>query len=132
VNGFDTQRPGVKVLTRVLALAVGVGLAFIPVFLVLFTDKGGTGDYVVSLALVLGVYLLFGAAFGGLGFRTGAGWTPWLALPGVLIAAWLSRDEGPLWFSASVVAAIVLGAWGGTVLGATLRLRRQKTTASAR
>jgi len=132
VNGFDTQRPGVKALTRVFALAVGIALAFIPVFLVLFTDKGGTGDYVLSLALVAGVYLLVGAAFGGLGFRTGAGWTPWLALPGVLIAAWLSRDEGPLWFSASVVAAVVLGAWGGTVLGAMLRLRGKKATSPRR
>jgi hypothetical protein len=120
------------ILSRVLAVLVGLVWGVFVAFNVVFSDVFGVRGMLGAIAYVLVAYFGLGLAFGAVGPKTGWKWTWWLAPPGVILAGLTLSDAPrnmayPLGVIASVIAATLAGSW----LGSYVRMRFRRPDASA-
>jgi len=103
-------------------LVVGLVLAVIPVFDVIFTDKHSRSDYAVGLVLVGAAFLIVG---GTAAVLTRSWRLPfWLTPPPILVLVAYSRTEPQqIPYHAAVLAALLAGTATGAVVAARLRAR---------
>lgn len=113
------------VLARTAALAVGVLAGFFVAFNAVFSDVFGLDGMLGAIAYVLVSYAVVGFVFGLAGPKTSWRWTPWLAGPGVLLAAlMLGDDAGRIAYVLGVMLSAVVAAFAGSWAGARARGRR--------
>ena len=111
----------VRVVGKALVLfVVGLVLAFYPVFLVIFSDKRSTSDYVTGL-VVVGVAFLIIAGISALLLRSWR-YPVWLTVPAVLVLMSYSLQETQqIQYHVAVFLVLVAGTALGAVAGSRLR-----------
>jgi len=116
------MRTALRVLSRVLALAVGMLLGFFVAFNGVLSDILGFSDTAGAIVFVFVAYLLTGMVFGVSGRRYGWKWSLWLAPPGVALLLTSLFDAGGerLIYILAVLLAVTVGSAGGSWVGAAI------------
>lgn len=113
------------VLSRAVALFLGVLFGFFVAFNAVFSDVFGVGEMLGAIAYVLVAYFVLGFVYGLAAPETGWRWTPWLAAPGVLFAAFMIFDNpARVLYVGGVMLSAAAATFAGSWLGAFARRSR--------